>query len=108
THVRKTAAECSIEAHGNCLPQAAEITNHRHRRLLCSRRERPRRRAAKQRDEGAAFHVWHGLSSLPFWREPMSYSTSRSACRRALLGADLNRSEWRELLLAPERAKVRL
>jgi len=29
-------------------------------------------------------HVWHGLSSLPFWREPMSYSTSRSACRRAL------------------------
>src|SRR5438874_2143062 len=31
THVRKTVAERSIEAHGNCLPQAAEITNHRHR-----------------------------------------------------------------------------
>src|SRR6266481_6165440 len=48
------------------------------------RHERPRCRTAEQRDELAPPHVWHGLSSLPFWREPMSYSTSRSACRRAL------------------------
>jgi hypothetical protein len=30
--------------------------DHRHRRLLSARRERPRRRAAEQRDELAAFH----------------------------------------------------
>src|SRR5262249_41086954 len=53
-------------------------------RLLRARRERPCRHAAEQRDERASPHVWHGLSSLPFWREPMSYSTSRSACRRAV------------------------
>src|SRR5262249_10570393 len=36
---------------------AAEHTDHRHRRLLCLRRERPhRRRAADERDELAAFH----------------------------------------------------
>ena len=52
THVRKTAAERSIEAHGNCLPQAAEITDHRHRRLLRARPKRPRRRRpAEKRDE---------------------------------------------------------
>src|SRR3954468_23879567 len=34
----------------------AEITHHRHRRLLRSRHERPRRRAAQQRDELASFH----------------------------------------------------
>src|SRR5215470_3644728 len=36
--------------------RAAEESNHRHRRLLRARRERPRGRAAKQRDELAAFH----------------------------------------------------
>src|SRR6516225_9283954 len=56
THVRKTAAERSIEAHGNRLPQAAEIANHRHRRLLRARRERPRRCAADECDERAAVH----------------------------------------------------
>ena len=36
---------------------AVEITNHRHRRLLRARRERPRRRrAAEQRDERAPVH----------------------------------------------------
>ena len=33
--------------------------NHRHRRLLRARRERPRdRRTAEQGDERAPFHVW--------------------------------------------------
>src|SRR5262249_3517356 len=34
----------------------AEISNHRHLRLLRARRERPRSRAAEQRDERAALH----------------------------------------------------
>src|SRR5262245_51994202 len=34
----------------------AEEPDHRHRRLLRARRERPRRRAAKERDELAPFH----------------------------------------------------
>src|SRR5262249_6999247 len=49
-------------------------------------------RAAEQRDERAPPYVWHALSSLPFWREPMSYFTSRSACRRAV-GEPLGRPE---------------
>jgi hypothetical protein len=35
----------------------AKIADHWHCRLLRARRERPRRRAAEQRYEGAAFHV---------------------------------------------------
>src|SRR5262249_10491485 len=35
---------------------AVEIADHRHRRLLRARRERPCSRAAEQRDELAAFH----------------------------------------------------
>jgi hypothetical protein len=34
-----------------------EITDHGHRRLLRARRERPRRRAAEQRDELASFKL---------------------------------------------------
>jgi hypothetical protein len=34
THLGKTAAECSIELHGNGLAQAAEISDYRHRFLL--------------------------------------------------------------------------
>ena len=43
-------------------------SNHRHRRLLRPRRERPRGcRAAEQRDELAAVHVW----MAPAWQEKM-------------------------------------
>src|SRR5262249_11554791 len=55
-HLGKTAAECGIELHGNGLAEAAQIPDHRHRRLLRARLERPHRRAAEQRDELAAFH----------------------------------------------------
>src|SRR5262245_40799616 len=38
-----------------------EKSHHRHRRLLCARRQRPRDCcAAEQRDEVATFHVDHG------------------------------------------------
>jgi hypothetical protein len=36
--------------------RASEESDHRHRRLLRLRHERPRDRAAEQRDEVAAFH----------------------------------------------------
>src|SRR5262249_48843873 len=52
-----TAPEIGIKMLGVGLCQAAEISDYRHRRLLRSRRERPRdRRAAEQRDELAPFH----------------------------------------------------
>jgi hypothetical protein len=41
----KTAAECSIELHGNGLAQAAEISDYRHCILLRAGRERPSCRA---------------------------------------------------------------
>src|SRR5262245_4238240 len=54
-HFGKATAECSIELNGDVLCQAAQITNHRHCRLLRPRPNRPRHcRAAKQRDEVAA------------------------------------------------------
>src|SRR5262245_10012481 len=36
--------------------RAAEKSDHRHRRLLCPRRERPGRRTAEEHDERAALH----------------------------------------------------
>ena len=42
-------------------------SNYRHRRLLRTRRKRPRRRAAEQRDEVAPSHVW----MAPAWQEKM-------------------------------------
>src|SRR5262249_59199571 len=42
--------------------------------LLRARRKRPRRRAAEQRDELAAFHVW----MAPAWQEITSRSAQRS------------------------------
>src|SRR5262249_42839135 len=39
-----------------------KVPDHRHRRLLRPRRERPRRRAAEQRDELAASHL-HSMTS---------------------------------------------
>ena len=46
----------------------------RHRRLLRSRRERPRRRAAEQRDEVATLHVW----MAPAWQEIIWLPAQRS------------------------------
>jgi hypothetical protein len=48
-----------------------EKSDHRHRRLLCPRRERPRRRAAEQRDEIAPSHA----SSLPGQRPNFAVQT---------------------------------
>src|SRR5262249_25639506 len=47
---------------GNDRRSAADCNDHRHRRLLRSRRERPRRCAAEKCDEIASFQGWHGLS----------------------------------------------
>jgi hypothetical protein len=48
--------------------RAAEEPDHRHRRVLRLRHERPRRRCtAEQRDELAALHVW----MAPAWQEKM-------------------------------------
>src|SRR5262249_7737065 len=46
------------------LRQAAQKSNHRHRRLLRARRERPCGRAAEKRHELAAFHLRaHSITS---------------------------------------------
>src|SRR5215470_1221832 len=57
THVGKPAAKRCIETHRGGLGEAAKIADHRHRRLLRPRCERPRRgRATEQRNELAALH----------------------------------------------------
>src|SRR6516162_10480884 len=52
----KALAECGQIACTINRPRAAQESYHRHRRLLRARRERPRCRAAEQRDEIAALH----------------------------------------------------
>src|SRR5262249_38713979 len=53
----QTLAECANEVRIRSGRSAMKITNHRHRRLLRARPERPRRScAAEQRDELAPFH----------------------------------------------------
>jgi hypothetical protein len=46
-----------------------EIPNYGHRRLLCARRERPRRRSADERDERAAPHSITSLARASSERE---------------------------------------
>src|SRR5262245_10495188 len=82
-----------------------EEADYRHRRLLRSRRERPRRRAAEERDELASSYAEHGLPS----RKPLCQLTAGSGwigSVRQVLGVDLNCSESRIaetlLPLAPE------
>ena len=63
----------------------AEIADRRRRPLLPARRERPSRRAAEQRDELAASHVW----MTPAWQEITSRAAQKSlavmcpACSRS-------------------------
>src|SRR5262249_34519391 len=47
----QTLLECRHDMHEPWGRRAAKKANHRYRSLLCPRRERPRRRAAEQRDE---------------------------------------------------------
>jgi len=68
---------------------AAEQADHRQRRLLRARRERPRyRRTADKRDEVAPFHVEHGdflpcaLSAPP--TGPYARFSARAACSGAV------------------------
>src|SRR5262245_29423090 len=103
---------------------SAKKPNHRHRRLLRPRRERPRRRAAEQRDELAPSHVW----MAPAWQEITSRAAQKSlavmcpACSRspdgllALMGCanrglitrtgSMSRSNGRLLSVASERPTV--
>jgi hypothetical protein len=54
---------------------SAEIADHRHRRLLRPRRQRPRgRSSAEQRDELAPLHVW----MAPAWQENFGRAAQRS------------------------------
>src|SRR6516164_11143165 len=60
----KSAEQMRVRG-GRC---TVKKSDHRHRRLLRVRRERPRdRRAAEQRDERAPLHVW----MAPAWQEKM-------------------------------------
>src|SRR5262249_37014436 len=52
----QASSKCLHQMRGVLRRPGAEITDHRHCRLLRARRERPRRRAAQDRDELAAPH----------------------------------------------------
>src|SRR6516165_1637078 len=64
SHKERVSSGCS----------AAEKPDHRHRRLLRARRQRPRRRGADECDELAAFHVW----MAPAWQEIIWRAAQRS------------------------------
>src|SRR5262249_21826391 len=54
--VFETLAECAQKVPECVRRLIVEKPDHRHRRLLCARRERPSGRAAEQRDEIAPLH----------------------------------------------------
>src|SRR5262249_38685544 len=56
TSFAQALPECGHQMCNTFGPGGGEEPDHRHRRLLRARRERPRRRAAEQRDEVAAVH----------------------------------------------------
>jgi hypothetical protein len=71
---RRRETRCIREASFNHFVRGKE-PDHRHRRLLRARRERPRdRRAADKRDELAALHVW----MAPAWQEKMQRAAQKS------------------------------
>src|SRR5262249_30903589 len=72
--VFEAQAECAQTVGHRVRRSGVEQPNHRHRRLLRARRERPRRRAAEQRDELAAPHVW----MAPAWQEIIWRAAQRS------------------------------
>src|SRR5215468_8768241 len=56
TGLAQALVKCAQPACPQIRRLAADVSDHRHCGLLRARRERPRRRAADQRDELAAFH----------------------------------------------------
>src|SRR5262249_1921071 len=66
----ETIAECSCKRCPRVSRRAVQVSDHRHRRLLRARRERPcRRSAAEQRDELAAVQLIE-LHSVPYQPGP--------------------------------------
>src|SRR5262249_15825424 len=76
TGLAQALVKCAQPACPQIRRLAADVSDHRHCRLLRARRERPRgrRRAADQRDELAAFHVW----MAPAWQEIIWRAAQRS------------------------------
>src|SRR5262249_27702139 len=70
--------------------------NHRQRRLLCARRERPRHRTAEQRDELAALHhsiTWSvRASNVVGTSRPSALAVIRLMTRSNLVGCSTGRS----------------
>src|SRR5262249_21437426 len=74
---------------------AAEEPNHRHRRLLRTRRDRPRRRAAEQRNELAAPHSITSsarASRVGGTSRPIAFAVLRLITSSYLVGACTGRS----------------
>src|SRR5262249_19623355 len=73
--VLEVQAECAQTVRHRVRRSGVREPNHRHRRLLRIRRERPRRsRAAEQRDGFAPLHVW----MAPAWQEIIWRAAQRS------------------------------
>src|SRR6516162_997849 len=88
--LRKAASleTCGSLIHERLGGPGAEEPNHRHRCLLCARRERPRRRAAEKRDEIAPSHV---ESVCPKLRMP------QRGWRVLWIGLNHSESRWSRL-----------
>src|SRR5262249_33840465 len=74
---------------------AANKTNHRHRRLLRPRRERPRSRTANERDEIAALHSITSsarASSVGAMLTPSAFAVVRLITRSNLVGCSTGMS----------------
>src|SRR5215510_14071461 len=94
--VFEAQAECAQTVRHRVRRSGVKEPNHRHRRLLRIRRERPRGRAAKQRDELAALH--HSItssasaSSLGGMSRPSAFAATTLMTSSYLLGISTGRS----------------
>src|SRR5262249_24787440 len=74
---------------------AVQDSDHWHRRLLCAGRERPRRRAAEQRDELASLHSITSsarASSVAGTSRPSARAVTRLMIRSNLVGCSTGKS----------------
>src|SRR5262249_45965513 len=91
----QTLLECRHEMHEPCRRRAAKKANHRHRRLLRARRERPCRHAAEKRDELAPVHSITSsarASTVCGTSKPRTFAVIKFTARSILVGCSTGSS----------------
>src|SRR5262245_320284 len=88
----QTLAQRDHEVRGVSERGAPQETNNRHRRLLRPRRERPRRRAAEERDELASPHAQPTSGLGPYITTPLRKNAAVHHSKNCALMSQMGRN----------------